>query len=49
MPARKTLVGAIALLGEGAVPSEGAVDVVIDGRLIARYPAERRRRRPRAR
>ena len=34
MPARKTLVGAIALLGEGAVPSEGAVDVVIDGRLI---------------
>ena len=34
MPARKTLVGAIALLGEAAVPADHAVDVVIEGRLI---------------
>src|SRR5438874_5785663 len=34
MPAKKTLVGAIALLGEDARPSDGPVDIVIDGRLI---------------
>jgi hypothetical protein len=34
MPARKTLVGAIALLGEAAVPADGPVDVVIEGRVI---------------
>ena len=33
MPAKKTLVGAIALLGEDAIPSDGPVDIVIDGRL----------------
>src|SRR5882762_11949130 len=34
MPVRKTLVGGIALLGEQAKPSDGPVDIVIDGRLI---------------
>src|SRR6266404_2547400 len=34
MPTRKTLTGAIALLGEAAVPSDGAVDIVIEGRTI---------------
>src|SRR5437762_254676 len=34
MPVRKTLVGALALLGDDARPSNGAVDIVIDGRLI---------------
>ena len=34
MPTRKTLVGAIALLGEQATPSQGPVDIVIEGRLI---------------
>src|ERR1700741_873604 len=34
MPMRKTLVGALALLGEDAVPSEGPVDIVVEGRLI---------------
>src|SRR5882672_8445337 len=34
MPTKTTLVGAIALLGEQATPSEGPVDIVIDGRLI---------------
>lgn len=31
---RKTLVGCLALLGEDARPSEGPVDIVIDGRII---------------
>jgi 5-methylthioadenosine/S-adenosylhomocysteine deaminase len=31
---RKTLVGCLALLGEDARPSDGLVDIVIDGRLI---------------
>ena len=30
----KTLVGALALLGEEAIPSEGPVDIVIEGRTI---------------
>ena len=34
MAARKTLVGAIALLGEEATASGGPVDIVIDGRHI---------------
>jgi 5-methylthioadenosine/S-adenosylhomocysteine deaminase len=34
MPTKTTLVGAIALLGEQASPSEGPVDIVIEGRLI---------------
>ena len=34
MAVRKTLTGAIALLGEDATPSPGPVDIVIDGRLI---------------
>ena len=31
---RKTIVGCRALLGEGALPSSGAVDIVVEGRLI---------------
>ena len=31
---RKTVVGCRALLGEGALPSSGAVDIVVEGRLI---------------
>jgi guanine deaminase len=31
---RKTIVGCRALLGEGALPSHGAVDIVVEGRLI---------------
>ena len=31
---RKTIVGCRALLGEGALPSRGAVDIVVEGRLI---------------
>jgi 5-methylthioadenosine/S-adenosylhomocysteine deaminase len=34
MAVRKTLTGAIALLGEDATPSQGPVDIVIDGPLI---------------
>src|SRR5437660_5243472 len=34
MAVRKTLVGALALIGEEAQPSDGAVDIVLDGRLI---------------
>ena len=34
MAMRKTLVGALALLGEDAVPSNGRVDIVIEGRTI---------------
>jgi 5-methylthioadenosine/S-adenosylhomocysteine deaminase len=31
---RKTIIGCRALLGEGALPSSGAVDIVVEGRLI---------------
>src|SRR3954454_6142015 len=34
MPARKTLVGGLALIGVDFVPSDGPVDIVIDGRII---------------